>query len=177
MLDFIHYGNNWEWIERVCNRNKERKENQHQQDGTLHTPDGFATYLYHLSHNGSKNEGWLEMIVGRSTHSPPDSLHLLPGTQYQSSQKKTTAHSMFGGSKDSAVENLVVHDRVMKREGDMLPRDAAKKNQFAPNPSVTRSVPALSSTETALPSQSRLPEKEQFEKGTLVCILNYSLMA
>lgn len=110
-------------------------------------------------------------------HSPPDSLHLLPGTQYQSSQKKTTAHSMFGGSKDSAVENLVVHDRVMKREGDMLPRDAAKKSQFAPNPSVTRSVPALSSTETALPSQSRLPEKEQFEKGTLVCILNYSMMA
>ena len=117
------------------------------------------------------------MIVGRSTHSPPDSLHLLPGTQYQSSQKKTTAHSMFGGSKDSAVENLVVHDRVMKREGDMLPRDAAKKSQFAPNPSVTRSVPALSSTETALPSQSRLPEKEQFEKGTLVCFLNCSVIA
>ncbi|KAK8829860.1 hypothetical protein WA577_001252 [Blastocystis sp. JDR] len=39
----------------------------------------------------------------------------------------------------------------------MLPRDAAKKSH----------VPALSSTETALPSQSRLPEKEQFEKGTL----------
>lgn len=83
---------------------------------------------------------------------------------------------MFGGSKDSAVENLVVHDRVMKREGDMLPRDAAKKSQFAPSPSVTRSVPALSSTETALPSQPRLPEKEQFEKGTLVCFLNCSVM-
>ena len=83
---------------------------------------------------------------------------------------------MFGGSKDSAVENLIAHDRVMKRDGDQLPRDAAKKNQFVRNPFIIHSVPALSSTETALPSQSRLSEKEQFEEGTLVCFLNFKVM-